>query len=182
MLAGIAPLVTGGLLAAGAIGGLPDEERNINVEPHQAQWVFEGLLEGVPVLAAEDSTSFCLPDGDACTPTNQWSFSYTPEQIEYAFDNRDEGTPHNLMMYNVPADQLDGRDSAISLSDLQNDYQVITPAEPPTFPGPGSQSYRWTPPEQDAGDDTSIPIPEQAYFVCTVHPSTMWGVVDITQA
>lgn len=180
-LAGVAPLLAGGLVAAGVVGGLPDEERNINVEPHAPQFIFDGILEGAPVLAAVDATSFCLPEGDSCAATNEWSFTYQEaEQIQYAFDNRDDGIAHNMMIFDVPADQLEGLDGPIGLSALQEEHQVITPGEPPTFNGPQAQTYRWTPPEEGAEGEDVVPIPEQAYFVCTVHAGSMWGVVDIT--
>ena len=178
-LAGVAPLAVGALVAAGVLGGVADEDRNINVEPHGPQFVFEGILEGAPVLAAEDATSFCLPEGGTCTPTNEWAFSYTPEQIQYAFDNQDS-VEHNLMIYNVPSEELEGIDGPLGLSALQEDYQVITPAEPPTFPGPAAQTYQWTPPVEGAETEEAVAIPERAYFVCTIHPGSMWGVVDIT--
>ena len=181
VLAGVAPLAVGGLIAAGVVGGVPDEERNINVEPHQPQWIFEGIVGEPPVMAAEDATTFCLPGDGGCTPTREWEFSYTPEQIEYAFDNLDTVNQHNLELFAVPAEELQGAtESPISLSTLQEQYELITPGEPPTFVGERAQTYRWTPPGPDAGE-AATPIPEQAYFVCTTHSGAMYGVVTLNQ-
>ncbi len=188
-LAGIAPLLAGGLVAAGVVGGLADEDRNINVEPHGPQFVVPGLEEGAPVLAADSLQGFCLPEEcDGSTFTNEWSFSYdADEQIQYAFDNRDSSA-HNLRIYAVPEEELGG--GAIDVGALQDGtYKVITPGVPPDIDGGVAQTYQWDPPEEGAeeegaGEEGEIagptPVPEQAYFVCTLHPSTMWGVVEIT--
>ncbi len=176
-LAGVTPLLVGGLFAVGAIGGIPEEERNINVEPHGPQFVIDGLPEGdAPVMAAVDLQSFCLPSGGDCTPTTEWEITQTEaEQFTYAFDNRDPATEHNLYMYSVPA-AAGPRQRPVAAAN----YPVITPAEPPTI-GPGvAQTYQWTPPVEVDGEE--VPIPEMAYFVCTLHPSTMWGVATITTA
>lgn len=181
VLAGIAPLGVGALIAAGLIGGLADEDRNINVEPHAPQFIFNEILPDAPVLVAEDATTFCLPEDGGCTPTNEWEFSYTPEQIQYAFDNQDTTAEHNLMIYDVPEEDLDGAtEDPIALSTLQEEHEVITPGEPPTFLGPEQQTYQWTPPGEDAGEDAT-PIPEQGYFVCTIHSGSMFGVVALNQ-
>lgn len=181
-LAGLAPLLVGGLVAAGALGGLADEDRNINVEPHAPQFIFEGLAGDAPVMAAEDATTFCLPSDGGCEPTNEWSFSYVAgEQIQYAFDNRDSAAQHNLYLYRVPEDQdLSGLDAPLGLSDLQENAQVLTPGDPPTFQGPKAETYRWTPPAEGEGSEDAVAIPEQAYFVCTIHSGSMWGVVELT--
>lgn len=192
-LAGVAPLLAGGLVAAGVVGGLADEDRNINVEPHGPQFIVPGVAEDAPVLAADSLQGFCLPEEcDGNTFTKEWAFSYQEaEQIQYAFDNRDS-TAHNLRIYAVPPEELEGLDSAIDVGALQDGtYQVITPGVPPDIEGGVAQTYRWEPPaegaaeaEGAAGEEDAIagpvPVPDQAYFVCTLHPSTMWGVVDIT--
>lgn len=180
LLAGIVPLAVGGLVAAGAIGGVPDEDRNINAEPHGPQFVFDGLLEGAPVLAAESAASFCLPSDGGCEDTNEWEFSYTPEQIAYAFDNQDSSAQHNLFIYAMPDQDLSGLDAPLGLGDLDANGQLITPGEPPTFMGPVQQTYQWTPPAEGEETEELPAVPEQAYFVCTVHPGSMWGVATIT--
>lgn len=178
-LAGIAPLAVGGLVAAGALGGLADEDRNINVEPHGPNFIFDGLLEGAPVMAAETSVSFCLPSDGGCEDTNSWEFSYQQaEQIQYAFDNRDS-VEHNLFVYAMPDQDLSGLDSALALSDVEAEGQLITPGVPPTFSN-AAQTYQWTPPAEGEETEELPAVPEQAYFVCTIHPGSMWGVVDIT--
>lgn len=189
-LAGVAPLLVGGLFAAGVIGGIPDEERNINVEPHGPQFVIPTLEPDVPVLAAVDLNGFCLPEQCGSSYTNSWEISQSEaEQFAYAFDNQDPATEHNLYLYSVPAEELDGLDSALSLGDVQANYPVITPAEPPNVAPGGAQTYQWEPPAggegepAGSGDEEEVPpLPEQAYFVCTLHPSTMWGVATIAAA
>lgn len=189
-LAGIAPLLAGGLVAAGVLGGLADEDRNINVEPHGPQFVIPGIEEDAPVLAADSLQGFCLPEEcDGSTFTNEWAFSYQEaEQVRYAFDNRDS-VAHNLRIYAVPPEELEGLDAALDVGALQDGtYKVITPGVPPDIDGGVAQTYQWEPPEEgaeeEAADDGEIagptPVPEEAYFVCTLHPSTMWGVVDIS--
>ncbi len=183
-LAGITPIVVGGLVAAGALGGLADEDRNINVEPHGPQFVMAGLPsdDTVPVMAAESLQSFCLPSGGGCEDTNSWEMTQSEaEQFAYAFDNRDPSTEHNLMIYNVDPAELDGLDGALPLADVQANYSVITPAEPPNTPPGSAETYQWEVPVT-AEDGTEVPLPETAYFVCTIHPSTMWGVATITPA
>ena len=182
-LAGVAPLAVGGLVAAGVLGGLADEDRNINVEPHGPQFVIPGLPEGdAPVLAAVSLDGFCLPEECGSSTTNSWEITPSEaEQFTYAFDNRDPAVEHNLFLYAVPPEELQGLDSALSLGDVQASYPVITPAEPPNVAPGAAQTYQWQPPVV-AEDGTEVPIPEQAYFVCTLHPSTMWGVATITPA
>jgi hypothetical protein len=184
-LAGVAPILIGGLVAVGAVGGLADEDRNINVEPHGPQFVTAGLpSDDTPVMAADSLNGFCLPeecDGGSTT-TNAWEMAQSEaEQFAYAFDNLDPATEHNLMIYNVPPEELDGLDSALSLGDVQANYRVITPEEPPNVAPGSAETYGWPLPVVTE-DGEEINLPEQAYFVCTLHPSTMWGVATITPA
>ena len=118
--------IVGGLVAAGALGGLADADRNINVEPHGPQFIIPGLPsdDTVPVMAAESLQSFCLPSGGGCEDTNSWEMTQSEaEQFAYAFDNRDPQTEHNLMIYNVDPAELDGLDGALPLADVQANYR-----------------------------------------------------------
>jgi hypothetical protein len=174
-LAMATPVVVGALFATGIVGDIPDESRNINAQPHGPTFVFAGLQEGASVLGAESAAGFCLPEqcgtGDT---TNEWTLTYDPDgEIRYAFDNQDGAAPHNLFIYAVDDMDLTALDGPLSGAALR-EYELITPFEPPTFTGPEQQTYVWTP-EADAPD-----LPELAYFVCTIHAGSMWGVVTIT--
>jgi hypothetical protein len=170
------PVVVGALFAAGIVGDIPDESRNINAEPHGPTFVFAGLQEGASVLGAESAAGFCLPEqcGTGET-THEWTMTYTAgEDIRYAFDNIDSAAPHNLYIYAVDDMDLTALDGPLATSALRA-YPLITPFEPPTFTGPEQQTYVWSP------DDESPELPELAYFVCTIHAGSMWGVVTITE-
>ena len=183
-LAGVAPLVVGGLFAAGALGGIADEDRNINVDPHGTNFIQPGLPDGdAPVMAAVDLQGFCLPsECGSSTYTNAWDMTQADaEEFVYAFDNRDPNSEHNLFIYAVPPEELDGLSEALPLGDVRDNYPVITPAEPPNVAPGAAETYAWQPPATTE-DGTEVPLPEQAYFVCTLHPSTMWGVASITPA
>jgi len=173
-LAMATPVVVGALFATGLVGDIPDESRNINAQPYGPTFVFAGLQEGASVLGAESAAGFCLPEQCGTGEiTNEWTMSYTPgEDIRYAFDNIDAVAPHNLYIYDVDDVDLSELDGPIGMSTLAN-YPIITPFEPPTFTGPEQQTYVWSP-----EDDQELP--ELAYFVCTIHAGSMWGVVTIT--
>lgn len=174
-LAIAAPVVIGALFATGVIGDIADEDRNVNAEPHGPTYVVAGLQEGAAVLGAASAAGFCLPEqcGTGET-TNEWALSYTPgDDVRYAFDNQDGAAPHNLFIYDVGDMDLAALDGPLAGSALR-DFPLITPFEPPTFTGPEQQTYVWAP-EDDAPE-----LPAQAYFVCTIHAGSMWGVVTIT--
>ena len=187
-LAAGTPVLIGVLLATGVVGGIDDADRRINVEPHGDTFVLAGIVpnddgEEPPLLAAEDASAFCLPDGGSCTPTNEWSFEYGEEEISYAFDNRDAVSgPHNLQIWALPDRELSVDDGAISLNDLEAEGQVITPEAPEAFAGPAAETYRWSTVAEEGAEGEAVEIPEQAYFICTIHPSAMWGVVTLTPA
>jgi hypothetical protein len=145
--AGVLPILVGGLIAAGVIGGVADEDRNINVQP------LEIVPEDAPVIAAEDSNDFCLPDdAGACNVIDEWEFvpSAEVDTIAFVFENLEAGVPHNVVIT-----ELDG-----SVDD----------------PGPGAEI---TASELIAGVDedyhvSDAPIedlPEEFYFFCAVHPN-----------
>lgn len=169
-IAVLTPIVAGAAFATGVVGNIPAEELNINREPHEEGMVLAQVPPEAPVLAAESLDSFCLPTDGGCEPTREWEIPYGgEEEFLYAFDNRDTGTPHNLYLYELE-DLSGATEEPISIGSVSED-QLLTPEPPPTFAGPAAQAYRFTPEGE---------VPEQLYFVCTVHASTMFGVATIT--
>jgi hypothetical protein len=149
----LTPFVLGALFASGLVGGIGEGERMIDVEPP-----VEAPEDAV--LAAENSDEFCLPaDGD-CEPTELWTVATQgEEQFVYLFDNQEAGVPHNL-----------------SINELEGDRDD---------PQPGEQLHEG---EVITGIDevTEIAVPGlepgDYYFVCDVHPATMIGVLEVTEA
>jgi hypothetical protein len=92
VLAGILPLLVGGLYAADVLGGIDDAERNINVQPLIL------IPDDAPVIAAENSNEFCLLEEDgSCTPTESWTVEYQgPDRFAFIFENLEAGIPHNV--------------------------------------------------------------------------------------
>lgn len=157
-LAGGTPIVIGLLIAVGVVGNLAPEDININRQPHATGPQLPEVPEDAPVLAAESLNSFCLPSGGTCEETNEWEIpadAAADETFIYAFDNRDTTTgPHNLVLFT-----LAGSADAPEAGDL------LFEEAPPPFDGPDIRAYQ-----------TAEALPEQFYFLCTVHPNTMWGV------
>lgn len=90
LTAGATPVVLGVLLALGVVGGLPEEELNINREPHTV------IPEGAPVIAAENSQHFCS-DVNGCEQASTVTLP-AGQEITLVFENREEGVPHNWTM------------------------------------------------------------------------------------
>jgi hypothetical protein len=155
--AGVLPLLVGGLIAAGVIGGIEDEDRNINVQPLMI------VPEDAPLIAAEDSSDFCLPDeSGGCNVIDEWEFvpSAEVDTIAFVFENREAGVPHNVVITELEGSADDPSPGAeITASELINgvteDYHV---SEAPV-------------------ED----LPEEFYFFCAVHPN-MDGVGLLSEA
>ncbi|MEX0836233.1 MAG: hypothetical protein WD010_09090, partial [Nitriliruptor sp.] len=93
--AGVLPLLVGGLIATSLIGGIDPADQMRNVQPLTV------VPEDAPVIAAENSNEFCLPDdAGGCEPTDTWEFtpSEAEETIAYLFDNLEAGVPHNVVL------------------------------------------------------------------------------------
>lgn len=138
--AGVVPLLLGGLIATGVIGGIADEDRQWNVQPLQI------TPEDAPVIAAENQQEFCLPDpegGDACEPTEAWEFSPTAEEdnVAFVFDNREAGVVHNVEILTE-----EGGEEILAST-------LIT--------GPNEEYFVSEVPLEE--------LPETFYFFCTVH-------------
>jgi hypothetical protein len=145
--AGVLPILVGGLVAAGIIGGVADEDRNINVQPLLV------VPEDAPLIAAEDSSDFCLPDeAGGCNVVDEWEFvpSADVDTIAFVFENLEAGVPHNVVITELDGSTDDpGAGAEITASELitgvDTDYHV---SEAPI-------------------ED----LPEEFYFFCAVHPN-----------
>lgn len=157
-LAGGVPVLLGVLIAVGVIGNLSAEDLNINRQPHTTGPQLPEVPEDAPLLAAETLNAFCLPTGGGCEDTNEWEIpaeAAAGETFIYAFDNRDTSTgPHNLVLFELEGTPEDPDAGALLFEEV-----------PAAFDGPETRAYQ-----------TAVPLPEQFYFLCTVHPTTMWGV------
>ncbi len=173
VLAALGPVVVGAAIAGGALG-IDPSVLNINAQPEAPSLLLPDVPEDAPLLAAVDLNSFCLPSGGGCEPTKEWTIESTDEMAElltYAFDNQNAGVEHNLVLYNLPDEGAFG--SAIDSLGTE----PLSPSIPETFPGIETRAYEfeWLPAEEGGEPQ---PVPE-FYFVCTVHPSTMWGTGTI---
>lgn len=154
--AGVLPLLLGGLIAAGVVGGVADEDRMVNVQPLQV------TPEDAPLLAAQNSTSFCLPDeAGGCEDTDRWEFSPTAEEetVAYVFDNLEAGVPHNIAV----AELAGSPDAPEKGADIVAS-EVVT--------GPVTDYFVSDVPLED--------LPEEFYFYCEVHPN-MNGVGTVVE-
>lgn len=172
-LAVVGPLGVGLAIAVGAFG-VPAEDLNINVEAHGPEFLLPDVPPEAPLMAAVDLTSFCLPtDGGGCEPTREWDLDAQedPATFLYAFHNMDTTSQHNLALYGLPEESAFGS-SADSLG-----TDLVTPELPETFIGDETRAYQF---EWPAAEGEAEPTPpEQFYFVCTIHPSTMYGVATL---
>ena len=152
VLAAATPFAIGGLIGLGVLGDLEDEDRLINIEP---------LLQ-VPddaILAAENSVEFCLPDNGGCEPTELWTVATQgPDEFVFLFDNRESGVPHNLSITELEGD----RDNPEPGERLHDGDVITGPDEVTEVATPGLE-------------------PGDYYFVCDVHPTTMIGVLEVTE-
>lgn len=159
VFAAVLPLVVGGGIAAGVIGDVDDEDRKINTEPHVV------APDDAPVIAAENSQDFCLYDDEGeCQATDTWEIepSQEMEEIAFVFDNIDpDGTEHNVVFTDLEGDEDDpapGSETFVSS---------------PLIPGGVSEPFV-------SEDQTWTELPEQWYFVCSIHPS-MDGVAYLAE-
>ncbi len=158
VLAAALPLLVGGAIAAGFIGDVPDEERKINVEP------LITAPDDAPVMAAENSSEFCLIDEETgdCEPTESWDVvpSTQEEQLAYVFENLEAGVPHNVRIAELEGDADDP-----SPGEDLNDHELVTGVTTDYYV---SEDLTW--------DD----LPDQWYFYCTAHPN-MEGVGTVVE-
>jgi hypothetical protein len=153
--AAVVPFAIGGLLALGVIGDIADEDRNVNAQPLLV------IPEDAPVIAAENSQDFCLPDNGGCETLDLWEVvpSADTEMLSFVFDNREAGVPHNVVIQELEGgvDDPSGVGEEFLASELINGV------------------------EQDYYEDDALTwedLPEQWYFFCAVHPN-MNGVGQV---
>jgi hypothetical protein len=150
--AGVLPLLIGGLIATGLIGGIDPADQMRNVQP------LEITPEDAPIIAAENSDEFCLPDeAGGCEPTETWEFVPTEESdnVAFVFDNLEVGVLHNVVITT-----LEGSADAPEQGD-----ELLASTE---ITGPADEYF-----ESDVPLDE---LPEEFYFYCAIHPATMVGV------
>ncbi|MFP4635192.1 MAG: hypothetical protein ACLFRD_04965 [Nitriliruptoraceae bacterium] len=159
VFAAVLPLLVGGGIAAGVIGDVDDDDRKINVEPHVV------VPDDAPVIAAENAQEFCLYDDEGeCQATDTWEIepSQETEQVAFVFDNIDpDGTEHNVVFTELEGDEDDpapGSETFLASSLIPGG------ASEPFL----SDEWAWT------------ELPEQWYFVCSIHPS-MEGVAYLAE-
>jgi hypothetical protein len=150
--AGALPLVLGGLIAGGVIGGIDPADQMRNVQP------LEVIPEDAPIMAAENSNEFCLPDdAGGCEPTTTWEFvpSQETENVAFVFDNREAGVLHNVVITTLEgsADAPEPGEELVASTEIT---------------GPDVEYFESDLPLEE--------LPEEFYFFCAIHPSTMIGV------
>jgi hypothetical protein len=153
--AAVVPFVVGIGMGLGWFGGIADEDRNINVEPLLV------IPDDAPVLVAENSSDFCIPDNGGCEDAVLWEVVPTAEteNVAFVFDNREAGVPHNVVIQ-----ELEGTvDDPSGVGEELAESELIT--------GPETDYY-----EDD--ELTWEDLPEQWYFWCRVHPN-MNGVGEV---
>lgn len=96
------PFLIGGAFAAGWIGDIPDEARNVNEQP-------EIQVPEDAIIAAENSQEFCLPQNGDCEPADTWTVAFQGEEepFTFAFENREAGIPHNVEIFTLAGDASD---------------------------------------------------------------------------
>ena len=164
--AGLTPIVVGILFATGVVGNVDPALLNINREPHAPAFLLAEVPADAPVLGATSINAFCLPTNGGCEDTFTWEVPLEDPgaPFTYAFDNLHEGVDHNLVLFALDGDPSD--------PDNAQAGDLLTPEVPAPFPGIEERAYEFTWPDGQA--------PEHFYFLCTVHPSTMYGVGTFT--
>jgi hypothetical protein len=153
--AAVVPFAVGGLIAFGVIGDIDDADRNVNAQPLLV------IPADAPVIAAENSQDFCIPDNGACEDAVLWEVvpSAETEFVSFVFDNREAGVPHNVVITELEGDV----DNPSSVGEEFVASELIN--------GVAQDYYE---------DDTLTwdDLPEQWYFFCAVHPN-MNGVGEV---
>jgi hypothetical protein len=158
IVAAALPFLAGGAVAAGLVGGVADEDRMINVQPLTV------IPEDVPVMAAENSLEFCLPQADgSCAPTRSWEVvpSAATETLSFLFQNLEAGVPHNVVIT-----QLEGTPDAPAAGEVLAESAIVSGITDDYYV---AETVSW--------DD----LPEQWYFFCRVH-ANMNGVGSVVGA
>jgi hypothetical protein len=153
------PLLVGGMLSAGLIGGIDDADRMVNVEP-----LFT-IPEAAPVIGAVDSQNFCLyDDAGVCVTTDSWEVTPDPDEelLSFVFQNDEAGVPHNVVITSIEG-SVD--DPGIGDEEFANST-VVTGVVTDYYV---SEEVTWA------------DLPEQWYFYCAIHPN-MNGIGTVATA
>lgn len=153
------PLLVGGMLSAGLIGGIDDADRMVNVEP-----LFT-VPEAAPVIGAENSQDFCLyDDTGTCVTTDSWEVTPDPDEefLSFVFQNDEAGVPHNVVITSIEGS---ADDPGIGDEEYANST-VVTGVVTDYYV---SEEVTW--------DD----LPDEWYFYCAIHPN-MNGIGTVATA
>jgi hypothetical protein len=158
VFAAVLPVLVGLGLASGLIPGIADEDRMANVQPLLV------VPDDAPVIAAENSAEFCLPDNGGCEPADRWEVvpSEQTDSIAFLFDNREAGVQHNVVITD-----LAGTEDAPEAGSTT--FVVSSLVAGPTVDAFVSTDLTWA------------ELPELWYFLCAVHPN-MNGVGTVVGA
>ncbi|MEX2328200.1 MAG: hypothetical protein WD575_00610 [Nitriliruptoraceae bacterium] len=148
VLAAFTPLVVGGLVGLGVVGGVADEDRMINVQPLMV------APDDAPTIAAENSSEFCIGPAGACEPITEWEVtpSQLAEEMLFVFDNFEAAVAHNVVITDLEG----GADDPASGATTYGASTVIEGIDTDVF---RSDEYAW--------DD----LPDEWYFFCAIHPN-----------
>lgn len=128
LAAGGAPVLIGALIALGVVG-IPEDQLNINRQPHTV------IPEDAPVIAAESTEGFCDPV-DGCDLVDRMTLP-ADRELTLVFENRDEGVPHDWTM--VPSeDEATGdppEDAVIASTSTESGFAELTATIPATEAG-----------------------------------------------
>ncbi|GGI07660.1 hypothetical protein [Egicoccus halophilus] len=146
--AAVVPFALGGAYAAGLLGDIADEDRNINAEPLLV------VPDDAPIIAAENSLDFCIPTDAGCEDADLWEVtpSEQGETLVFVFDNRESGVQHNVVITELEGD-VD--DPAPTGEEFVSSTLVSGPVLDPYV----DDELRW--------ED----LPEQWFFYCEIHPN-----------
>ncbi len=160
VFAGVLPLLVGGALAAGLIGGIEDEQRMANVQP------LISIPDDAPWIGAENSEDFCELDeaNENCVEDlDFWEVvpAESEETLTFAFNNLEAGIPHNVVITELEGtvDEPEQGEEILAselISGVLTDYYI-------------DESLTW--------ED----LPEEWYFYCVVH-ANMNGVGTVVEA
>ncbi|MEX2324494.1 MAG: hypothetical protein WD576_01975 [Nitriliruptoraceae bacterium] len=155
LLAAAVPLLIGGAVGFGLIGGVDDADRMINVQPLIV------VPDDAPIIAAENSLEFCIGQEGSCEPIDVWDVvpSQQTDTITFLFDNREVGVQHNVVITDLAGEDDDPQPGSTT-------YATTT-----LVAGPAVEPYV-------SSDLTWNDLPEQWYFFCAIHPN-MQGVGQV---
>jgi plastocyanin len=159
VLAGALPVAVGVVFSLLSVNGAVDaSELNINREPPLA-------VPEDAVIAADNSNEFCLPQEDgSCQATRDWQVGAQEDSFLFEFLNNEAGTPHNVAIFTLSDDSVTGD----SVEPGMGEEELFTGD---VFPGVDSRVY-----DVEEGLEQGV-----YFFQCSVHPTTMIGVMTVAE-